>query len=140
LLASAYLACKGPLIWVYPMILQELVSESQDRKKVRAREVAALRKKLHLSQEAFGRLADVTGRTVARWEAGEVDPEPALVRKLRGLEKVVHKLEKAGDPEAIVLWLGKPAEEFGGHAPLDLLGSAWATKQLLDRLDDWDEG
>ena len=122
-----------------PITLQELVTETEDRKKIRPRDVTGLRKKLQLSQEAFGRLADVTGRTVARWEAGEVEPEPSLVRKLRGLEKVVHKLEKAGDPEAIVLWLGKPAEEFDGHAPIDLLGSAWATKQLLDRLEEWDE-
>ena len=122
-----------------PITLQELVTETQDRKKIRPRDVTGLRKKLQLSREAFGRLADVTGRTVARWEAGEVEPEPSLVRKLRGLEKVVHKLEKAGDPEAIVRWLGKPAEEFDGHAPIDLLGSAWATKQLLDRLEEWDE-
>jgi DNA-binding transcriptional regulator YiaG len=123
-----------------PTMLQELATETQDRKKIRPRDVLALRRKLDLSQEAFGWLADVTGRTVARWEAGEVEPEPWLARKLRGLEKVVHTLEKAGDPEAIVRWLGKPAKEFDGHAPIDLLGSAWATKQLLDRLDEWDEG
>src|SRR5688500_18639805 len=119
------------------MILQELVAESQDRKKIRARDVMALRKKLQLSQEAFGRLADVTGRRVGRGESDEVVPEPALVRKLRGLEQVVRKLEKDGDPEAIVHWLGKPAKEFDGHPPIDLLASTWATKQLLNRFDDW---
>jgi transcriptional regulator with XRE-family HTH domain len=109
-------------------------------KKVAARDVAELRKKLQLSQEGFGRLVEVATRTVARWEAAEAEPEPFLVRRLRGIEKVVQRLEKAGDPQAIVQWLEKPASEFDGYRPVDLLGSDWATKQLLDRLDEWAEG
>ena len=35
-----------------------------------------LRQKLELSQERMGRLAGVSMRTVARWENGDVEPEP----------------------------------------------------------------
>jgi DNA-binding XRE family transcriptional regulator len=121
-------------------MLSEIASELQEHKKIRAREVLGLRKRLRLTQEGLGRLVEVTARTVARWEAGEVEPEPFLAGKIRGLEKVVLKLEKAGDPETIVRWLEKPASEFNGYPPIDLLGSAWARKQLLDRLDEWAQG
>lgn len=121
------------------LTLERVTKGLGDGKKLRPRDVSALRKKLRLSQEGFGRLLDVTGRTVARWEAGEVDPETALVRKVRGLESVVLELGKAADPDAIVRWLSRPAKEFDGHAPADLLASEWATKQLLARIEDWDE-
>jgi len=121
------------------MNLSEIAATTPERR-IRPHDVTALRKKLKLTQERLARLLEVSSRTVARWESDESEPEPFVARKLRGIERVAQKLERSSDPEKIVKWLELPESELGHYAPVDLLGSAWATNELLNRLDQWLQG
>jgi putative transcriptional regulator len=47
-----------------------------------AREVAALRERLHVSQVAFARLLNVSPRSVQAWEANARTPSDAALRLL----------------------------------------------------------
>ena len=99
-----------------------------------------LRQKLELSQERMGRLAGVSMRTVARWENGDVEPEPLLKKRLAGLTAVVRALESVGDPADIVGWLETPDPRFHNQPPVDLLGSSHATAELLESIKQWGKG
>jgi len=95
---------------------------------------------LKLSQERFARLLDVSNRTVARWEKGGGHQDPYMQKRLFRLEQVVRKIARNGEPREIVNWLEKPDVDLKGHSPLDLLGSAYATEELLDQIDEWGYG
>lgn len=121
------------------MNLMEVTSVQPERK-IRGQDIAALRKSLKITQERLARLLEVSSRTIARWEGNESTPEPFLARKLRGIELVAHKLERSSSPERIVKWLEAPSSEFDQQPPVDLLGSTWATNELILRLDQWLQG
>ena len=99
-----------------------------------------LRKKLDLSQEEMAHLMGVSMRTVARWETGGVEPEPLLQRKLCGLKLVVEALKNVGEAKDIVEWLETPEPRFHEQPPMDLLASAYGTKELLAHVASWGEG
>ena len=112
----------------------------RDREAITPRTIASLRQKLELSQERMARLAGVSMRTVARWENGDVEPEPLLKKRLAGLTAVVRALERLGDPADIVGWLQTPDPRFHNQPPLDLLGSSHATAELLESIKHWGKG
>lgn len=105
-----------------------------------AKRILELRNRLRLTQERFARLLEVTTRTVARWEKGEGQPDPLIEKKLIGVDQVARKLEKAGEPEEIAAWLQKPDPDLRGYPPVDLLGSSYATEELIGRIEGWGQG
>lgn len=117
-----------------------LLKELSKKERIDAQEILSLRKRLHLSQEAFARLLDASTRSVARWEKGDAHPEPYMQKKLLGIDRVVHTLQKAGDPEHIKAWLETPDPDLRGYPPVDLLGSAYATEELVGRIEEWGQG
>ncbi len=117
-----------------------LTRGKRDREAITPRAIASLRQKLELSQERMGRLAGVSMRTVARWENGDVEPEPLLKKRLAGLSVVVRALEHMGDPADIVGWLETPDPRFHNQPPVDLLGSSHATAELLESIKQWGKG
>ncbi len=102
--------------------------------------ILELRKRFQLSQEGFARLLDVSTRTVARWEKGDGGPDLYMEKKLRGVDRVTRKLWGAGKPADIAAWLEKPDPDLRGYPPLDLLGSAYATEELIGRIEEWGQG
>lgn len=112
----------------------------RERESITPQSISSLRQKLELSQERMANLAGVSMRTVARWENGDVEPEPLLKKRLAGLMAVVRALERVGDPSDIVGWLETPDPRFHNQPPLDLLGSAHATAELLESIRQWGKG
>jgi transcriptional regulator with XRE-family HTH domain len=117
-----------------------LARGKREREEVTPKTIASLRHKLGLSQERMGRLAGVSTRTVARWENGDVEPEPLFKKRLAGLGAVVRALEDVGDPADVVDWLETPDPRFHNQPPMDLLGSSHATAELLDSIVQWGKG
>ncbi|MPZ19160.1 MAG: hypothetical protein GEV06_14785 [Luteitalea sp.] len=71
--------------------------------------------------------------TVTRWENGDVEPGA-------GLSAVVRAVERVRDPEDIVGWLETPDARFHNEPPVDLLGSAHVTAELLESIEHWGKG
>lgn len=117
--------------------LLKKVSKSE---RINAQWILSLRSRLRLTQEGLARLLDASSRTVARWEKGDGLPEPYMQKKLLGIHRVACKLEKAGEPEDISAWLETPDPGLRGYAPADLLGSAYATEELVERIEEWGQG
>jgi transcriptional regulator with XRE-family HTH domain len=117
-----------------------LARGKRERQEITPKTIASLRHKLGLSQERMGRLAGVSTRTVARWENGDVEPEPLFKKRLAGLGAVVRALENVGDPADVVEWLETPDPRFHNQPPMDLLGSSHATAELLDSIEQWGTG
>jgi transcriptional regulator with XRE-family HTH domain len=80
---------------------------------------------LRLSQEDFARLLDVRVRTVARWEVGDAEPNPATREKLRYLLQLAQTLAHVMDRGHIAQWLTTPNPEFLNQPPLDLVQSMY---------------
>lgn len=123
-----------------PSITHTRVENAQKAERVSANPSLKVRTLLHLSQERFARLLDVSSRTVVRWEKGDGQPDPYMQKKLHRLEQVVNKVSKNGEPHVILKWLEKPDSDLRGYAPLDLLGSNYATEVLLERIEGWGYG
>ena len=72
-----------------------LTRSKRDRETITPRTIASLRQKLELSQERMGRLAGVSMRTVARWENGDVEPEPLTAGRFADAPKAYRIIERA---------------------------------------------
>jgi transcriptional regulator with XRE-family HTH domain len=94
-----------------------------------------LRKLLRLSQEDFARLLDVRVRTVARWEVGEAEPNPATREKLQYLVRLAKTLENVMDRGHIAQWLTTPNPEFLDQPPLDLVQSQYGRRVLETEIE-----
>jgi DNA-binding transcriptional regulator YiaG len=91
--------------------------------------VRSLRADLGLSQERLAHLLGVSVRTIARWEAGAVEPDPEIKNRILRLKRIVgQRLETTRDPEAVMSWLTSP--QWFECNPLDLLSSRRA-EQIL---------
>lgn len=117
-----------------------VLSKFPKSERIDANWILTLRNRLRLSQESFARLLDASTRTVARWERGEGRPDPYMEKKLLGVDRVTRKLEKVGESADIAAWLEKPNPDLRGYPPVDLLGSAYATEELIDRIEEWGQG
>jgi transcriptional regulator with XRE-family HTH domain len=94
-----------------------------------------LRSLLRLSQEDFARLLGVRVRTVARWEVGAAEPNPATRERLQYLLRLARKLEKQIDRGHIAQWLTTPNPEFLDQPPLDLVQSRYGRRVLEDEIE-----
>lgn len=117
-----------------------VVNKLPKTEQIDAKRILELRNRLQLSQEGFARLLDASTRTVARWEKDEGRPDPYMQKKLLGVDRVTRKLWKAGQPADIARWLEKPDPDLRGYPPVDLLGSAYATEELIGRIEEWGQG
>lgn len=98
--------------------------------------IISLRKKLGLSQEKFARLLSVSISTIVRAEKLGNVPR-GLKKPTENLLKIVERIKKAGSPEEITFWLTKPNQDLQGYQPIDLIGSDYATAELLKLIDSW---
>ena len=80
----------------------------------------ALRARLGLTREAFGRLVATSTRTLAAVEAGRPPAEP-LRRRLIELGRIVEALAEVVAPDAVGEWLVRPNEAFDGFKPVELI-------------------
>lgn len=117
-----------------------VLKKFQNIEEIDGKWILVLRNRLRLSQERFARLLDVSNRTVARWEKDEAQPDPLLIKKLIGVGRITHELEKAGEPKEIAAWLEKPDPNLRGYPPVDLLGSGYGTEELIERIEEWRGG
>ena len=95
----------------------------------------ALRQFLKITQETFARLIGVSLRSVARWEKGEVQPDPEKREKLDFLLTISKRLEELMDREHITDWLTTPNPEFLNKPPMDLIQSKYSRLVLEQELD-----
>lgn len=97
-----------------------------------ARGVGRLRARLGLTQEQFARLLGVAWATVSRWERGRALPDAKTAAKLRRLAEIVDLIGEAIRPEDVARFLMTPHPELRGHAPTDLLESAFGFETVKD--------
>jgi DNA-binding transcriptional regulator YiaG len=81
--------------------VEDTIALAEARMRVLNGDLAAIRRRAKLSQDAIGRAVGVTRVTVCRWESGERvpsgDPAVRLARLLRELEALT---KGSGRPEA----------------------------------------
>lgn len=61
-------------------------------------------------------------------------------KTLKNLKKVFKRLHNSSDISELAEWLVKPDSVYRNNAPIDLLGSNYATIELIERIDDWGSG
>jgi DNA-binding XRE family transcriptional regulator len=79
-----------------------------------------LRHMLGLAREAFGRLVDVSVRTLAAVETQGIRVEK-LQRNYLEVKRLCDALGEVMDPAALGPWLNRPNEAFGGLKPLEVV-------------------
>ena len=82
--------------------------------------VAAVRKKLGLTQELFARLIGVTQRSVTTWENGGEINDVSL-RRVREMDYLADELRKSMREDFIPHWLVSPNEGLGGISPIEAM-------------------
>ena len=65
---------------------------SEPEKPITAKDIAALRKEMKLTQVKFGELFGVSARKVSEWEHGKSLPDASLQNKIRDLQKARHEI------------------------------------------------
>lgn len=95
---------------------------------------------LSLSQEEFAHLLGVSLRSISRWEQGIARPDSYLEEKLLRLQRVTKRLRTFMDTKNTVKWLQNPHPELRGVSPVDLLGSEYATEELVALIEQWVQG
>lgn len=75
---------------------------------------------LGLAREAFGRLVDVSVRTLAAVETQGIRVEK-LQRNYLEVKRLCDALGEVMDPAALGPWLNRPNEAFGGLKPLEVV-------------------
>ena len=88
-----------------------------------AERVQGLSQLAQLTQSEVGRIVDASPRTVARWAAGEVEPQPDARDRLLQLHYVARQLiEVLGlAPSDANPWLFEPNQLLQGDTPADRL-------------------
>lgn len=80
-----------------------------------------LREAFDLSQEGFARLIGVSVRTVARWEAGDVNPSQLAERQLTALDNLQRRLSLLMRPDSVSGWMARSHSRLGGRTPRQVL-------------------
>jgi transcriptional regulator with XRE-family HTH domain len=90
-----------------------------------AERVRGLSEAAQLTQSEVGRIVGASPRTVARWAAGEVEPQPDARDRLLQLNYVATQLvEVLGLTSADAnVWLFEPSRELAGDTPADRLAA-----------------
>ncbi len=93
---------------------------------------ASIRFRLHVSQEHFARLLDVSNRTVSRWEQPNGRPDTSSREILERLHGVVDLIGTSMEPPVLVRWLSTPKQELKDCTPIDLLRSHFGAISLTE--------
>lgn len=84
--------------------------------------VSLVRQELSVSQEQFGRLLRVSGRSVARWEkSGKAPVKHETLERLAKLKKIAVLGLKVYTPEGLKEFLSTPLDIFGGRTGYDMI-------------------
>ncbi|MFN2432787.1 MAG: antitoxin Xre/MbcA/ParS toxin-binding domain-containing protein [Gemmatimonadota bacterium] len=92
---------------------------------------------LGLSWREVAAMLDTTERSLYRWKAGAVEPNPAHLRRLRALQDLTGLLDRFfGSREEVRSWLAAPVPALGGRPPIELLrrGRVEEVQEVLGRL------
>ena len=65
---------------------------SEPEKPITAKDIAALRQEMKLTQVKFGELLGVSAKKVSEWEHGKSLPDASLQNKIRDLQKARHEI------------------------------------------------
>lgn len=88
--------------------------------KSRGRSELELRNRLRMPREVFGRLLNVSVRTIAAVESEEKQPEK-LLRTYVEVKRLCDSLSEVVEPSALGDWLGAPNDAFDGFKPLEII-------------------
>lgn len=100
----------------------------------------SIRMRLELSIREFAELLGVSGRQIIQWENFLKFSRPEG-KVFANLKRVYDELDKmGGKPKHIVQYLKTADPDLRGYAPVDLLGSDYATEELVGRIKEWGEG
>lgn len=92
------------------------------RQAVEAREIIyRLMSRLDLSRTEVGRMFDVSGETVRRWERGMVEVPAEKMAALTQADAALSRLLELFEPDRLPLVIRRPAELFEGESALDWL-------------------
>jgi hypothetical protein len=93
---------------------------------------------LVLSQDEVGSIVGTSARTVARWSAGQAEPQPPARGRLLELLFVGEQVAKVLRPEAANLWMFAPNELLGADTPADRIrqGDFRSVLALIEALAD----
>lgn len=89
-----------------------------------------LRDRLAMPRQMFGRIVNVSERTIADAEAGK-DAAKKLVRTYNEVYRLWEALSEVVDPECLGLWFQTPNDSFDGLKPIEVI-----ERGEIDRL--WD--
>lgn len=103
-------------------------------KTLRQSQVAALRTRLGVSQEALAQALGVSSRTVARWEEGAATPSPLAFARLRLLTEIRENAQRLFKGKNGSAWLRTPNPVLGGRSPLERLRAPGGLEEVRDLL------
>lgn len=79
-----------------------------------------LRDRLAMPRQMFGRIVNVSERTIADAEAGK-DAAKKLVRTYNEVYRLWEALSEVVDPECLGLWFQTPNDSFDGLKPIEVI-------------------
>ncbi len=93
---------------------------------------------LLLSQDDVASIIGTSARTVARWSAGEAEPQRSARERLLELVFVGQQVSKVLNPEAANLWIFSPNELLGADTPAERIrsGDFRSVVALIEALAD----
>jgi len=94
---------------------------------------------LGLTNDELGRIVDASGRSVARWAAGEVVPQKLNKERLLELAYIAEALAEVLPPDHANLWLFAPNRHLNHAKPAELI-QAGAFKVVLDLIEAMADG
>lgn len=94
---------------------------------------------LGLTNEELGQIVDASGRSVARWAAGEVVPQRLNKERLLELAYVADALGEVLPRDHANLWLFTPNRGLNHEKPADLIQQG-RYKEVLDLIEAMAEG
>jgi DNA-binding transcriptional regulator YiaG len=97
-------------------------------------QVAALRTRLGLSQEAVAQVLGVSSRTVARWEEGTATPSPLALARPRLLTEIREKAGRLFKSKEAEASLRTPNPVVRGRSPLEHLRMPGGLEEIRDLL------
>lgn len=94
---------------------------------------------LGLTNDEVGQMVDATGRSVARWAAGDVVPQRHNKERLLELACVAEALAEVLPRDHANLWLFAPNRRLGHEKPADLIQQG-RYKEVLDLIEAMADG
>ena len=79
-----------------------------------------LRERLQMTRGIFGRVVNVSERTIAKVES-EAEHVEKLRRPYNEVYRVYEQLREVVDPESLGAWFATPNQSFGGLKPIEVI-------------------